>query len=81
MNYNRQTKDFLRDLFRYTVGLTILIGFIIIMFQMVKTGKYTEAITTLIGTLSGALLTIVYYEFGDSRNSQLKDEIAKELKN
>lgn len=79
MKYDRNTRDFVRDMFRLFVGLTVLIGFFIVLFKMIPMLEYKEALIALIGALAGAVGTIVTYEFGSSRSSQQKDENRKEL--
>ena len=74
MKYDKNTRDFIRDMFRLVVGLTVLIGFFIVLFKMIPMLEYKEALIALIGALAGAVGTIVTYEFGSSRSSQMKDE-------
>lgn len=75
MKYDRQTKDLIADLFKYAVGLTVLIGFFIVFYKLVDKGSYVEAVISLVGAISGSVITIVSYEFGSSRSSQRKDEL------
>lgn len=74
MKYNKEARDLIRDLFRYLVGISIIAGVFIVLYKMVPLEGYKEAVIALVGALAGALGTIVTYEFGSSRSSQIKDE-------
>lgn len=74
MKYDRQTKEFIADMFKYAVGMTIIIGFFLVFYKLVEAGDYKEAVLSLIGAIGGSVVTIVAYEFGSSRSSQRKDE-------
>ena len=74
MKYDRQTRDFIADIFKYTVGLTIIIGFFLIFYKLVSLGDYKEAVISLISAIAASVMTVVTYEFGSSRSSQRKDE-------
>lgn len=77
IRYDKNTKDFIRDLFRYFVGISIIVGFFLVLYKLVEAGEYKDAVISLISALSGSVVTIVAFEFGSSRSSQIKDENLK----
>lgn len=75
MKYDRPTRDLVADVFKYTVGMSIIIGFFLVFYKLVEAGDYKEAVISLIASIGGSVVTIVAYEFGSSRSSQRKDEL------
>lgn len=77
MKYDKNTQNLVADVFKYLIGIIIIVGFIIILMLIIPKEGYKEALIALIGALGGAVTTIVSYEFGSSRSSQRKDELMR----
>lgn len=63
------------------LAIVMVVGFFSIMITLIVLDKYGEAILTMIGALTGSVVTIINYEWGSSKGSSDKNEIIKNQQN
>lgn len=73
MKYDKQTQNLVHDIFKYSIGLIIVIGLFVVLRDLIHRGD-KDNIYTIVGAIAGAAITIFNYEFGSSNSSQKKDE-------
>ena len=64
-----------KDIFMYSLGGIITIGFFSILFFLIKDGQYESTINLAIGSLIGAFGAVVGYFYGSSKGSSDKNDI------
>lgn len=63
------------------LAIVMVAGFFGIMITLLVLDKYGEAVLTMVGALTGSVLTIINYEWGSSKGSAEKNEIFKNQHN
>ena len=67
---------------KISLSIVITIGFFAVMFYLITTGKYEQAVNLLIGALIAGFTTIINYHYGSSKGSADKTALlAKQMKN
>lgn len=64
-----------KELFRLILAIVMISGFFAVMGFMILKDKYSEAVLTMVGALTGSVLTIINYEWGSSKGSSEKNDI------
>jgi len=64
-----------KDIFMYTLGALIVIGFFAVTIYLIYSGSYNDALMLIIGALIGAFSTVVGYFYGSSKSSADKTEL------
>jgi hypothetical protein len=68
----------LKDIFQYVLGGTIVVGFFVLLYLLVKNEVPTannDLLNLIVGALIGSFATIVSYFFGSSKGSAEKTEL------
>jgi len=64
-----------KDIFMYSLGALITIGFFATLGFLIVSGKYPDAVNLVIGTLLTTFGTVVGYFYGSSKGSAEKNEM------
>lgn len=65
----------IREVYFYTLGALIVIGFFVVLILLMVLNKNQESINLVIGALLGAFGSVVGYFFGSSKGSADKNEM------
>lgn len=65
----------IREIYFYTLGALIVVGFFAVLILLMLTNKSQETINLAIGALLGAFGTVVGYFYGSSKGSADKNEM------
>lgn len=65
----------IREIYFYTLGALIVIGFFAVLILLMLTSKDQQTINLVIGALLGAFGTVVGYFYGSSKGSADKNEM------
>ena len=64
-----------RDIFFYTLGALIVVGFFIVLVVLMYTSKSSESVNMTLGALLAAFGTVVGYFYGSSKGSADKNDL------
>lgn len=70
----------IKDIFQYVLGGTVVIGFFILLYLLVKAevpAPNGDLLNLIVGALIGSFATIMNYFFGSSKGSAEKTELLK----
>jgi len=71
-----------KDIFQYTLGAIVVIGFITLAVFLILSGKYAEAVNLMIGSVISSFSLVLGYFYGSSKGSSDKtDAMNKQLEN
>lgn len=73
------TKDS-KEVFRMVLAIVMVTGFFSVMLAFIILDKYGEAVLTMVGALTGSVLTIINYEWGSSKGSADKTDLINKEK-
>ena len=65
----------IREIYFYTLGALIVIGFFVVLIVLMLTSKDQQTINLVIGALLGAFGTVVGYFYGSSKGSADKNDM------
>lgn len=78
MKIDKNSKEF----FRMILAVVMIIGFFgVLISMMLMDNKFEGAVLTMVGALTGAVLTIINYEWGSSKSSADKNDIIDKINN
>ena len=66
-----------KEIFMYSLGAIIIIGYFLMLYFLVKQNVYESTINLAIGALIAAFGTIVGYFYGSSKGSADKNDMLK----
>lgn len=64
-----------KDIFMYSLGIVIVIGFFSTLIYMIKTDRYQTEVNMIVGTLIGSFVTVISFFFGSTKNSAEKTDM------